>query len=727
MSAGSAPAGRARVELTLDDKIQQGLRKAQRQLRDFGKSVGNIGRAFAGFGVAILTPMGLAAKQFSDVGDQLNKMSARTGVSVEALSALSFAAEQSGTNSETLEKSIRKMQKTISDAGSGMATATDALGALGLVLGDVAGLAPENQFRKIAKSLDGITDPTKQAAVAMDVFGKSGAMLIPMLGDMEALEKEAADLGLVMSTEDATSAAILNDAINRLSKSLRTISLAIGGAIAPELSKLADSFLITAQDIRKWIDANGETITVSLRAAAAIGGFGVAIIGVGKLINLGEKAIWGLQKAYSAYGAITEAVSKAPAVFGAAVEGAGSAIKGASSAITLFKDGLKSIARDGSFAVKTFIEMRRDGEKLGDTIKFLGINFKSFGGSFGIFKSLGLLLGQVAVAAGVAVAGFKLGEVIADWTGLTAKIKDAYFWLGNIKELNNDEVRSKQIDIWKKQLEGTDNAAEELEKRIKKLDAVAAKNKEEKKSIAGGAEAPEVNESLITASAEKTLKIRELEYELQYKGFDLAQKKLELEKEQAIAAAKGQATLIALTEKEFELKQKKLDAEKQASIEAKKQDEIKAISDERTASLQAEAARILDLSAAATTRDIDQEKTNEELMLDLQYQGYELEKQKLALAEKRALAEGEALGYNLDLVKQEFDLRNKILDARETADKAKEIAPETIKSAGTFSGRNLQQVFGGGSVMDRVAIASEATAKHTKQMVSQAKSMEFTN
>ena len=116
---------------------------------------------------------------------------------------------------------------------------------------------------------------------------------------------------------------------------------------------------------------------------------------------------------------------------------------------------------------------------------------------------------------------------------------------------------------------------------------------------------------------------------------------------------------------------------------------------------------------------------NEELMLELQYKGFELERQKLALAEKRAIAEAEKNDYDVDAVKQEFDLRKKILNAREIAEKTKENAPTVRQSFGTFSSQNLQQVFGSGSAMDRIAKFSEETAKNTKAMKDRETSLIF--
>jgi len=197
-------AGRAYVELGVNDKISAGLRAAQRRLQAFGA-------ALAGAGVAILTPMIGAAKVFADFGSELNDMAGRTGMAVEALSELGYAADMTGTDLATVEVGVRRMQKTLSAARDGSKEASDALAKLGISAAKIATLAPEQQFEAIAQSLRGISDPTERAAAAMSVFGKGGTALLPMVADLDALRKKARALGLTMTTEQASAADELGD------------------------------------------------------------------------------------------------------------------------------------------------------------------------------------------------------------------------------------------------------------------------------------------------------------------------------------------------------------------------------------------------------------------------------------------------------------------------------------------------------------------------------------
>jgi hypothetical protein len=139
--ASGIRAGRAFVELFADDRaLVRGLRSAQQKLAAFGAAVRGLGTQMLALGAGIVAPLALAAKSFADTGSQLNDMAARTGVSVEALGELGYAAQQSGASLEDVEKAVRTMQRTITAATNGSDQAANALARIGLSAEALAGL-----------------------------------------------------------------------------------------------------------------------------------------------------------------------------------------------------------------------------------------------------------------------------------------------------------------------------------------------------------------------------------------------------------------------------------------------------------------------------------------------------------------------------------------------------------------------------------------------------------
>jgi hypothetical protein len=289
-SAQGIRAGAAFVELSLkDNRLRAGLQAASQRLKAFGAGVTAIGAKIAGFGSLLLAPLAATTKVFADMGDKLAKMSARTGISVEALSELAFAAEQSGADMETLETGIRKMQQTFVDAAGGGKAARDSLDLLALTVEDLARLSPDEQFKLIADRLSQIRDPALRTALAMELFGKSGTQLLPLMAGgakgIEELQEQARKLGLTMSTEDAKAAEAFGDTLSNLWKVITRAVVAIGSALVPVLQDVAESITGVAVKVGEWIRRNAGLVVTVFKVTAAVIALGAGIAVVGTVIS----------------------------------------------------------------------------------------------------------------------------------------------------------------------------------------------------------------------------------------------------------------------------------------------------------------------------------------------------------------------------------------------------------------------------------------------------------
>lgn len=291
MAAAGIRMGKVFVEIGADPS------EFRRALSTINKSIGNLGKrmtmAGAGLtaaGTAITGALAGAASTFAAAGDQIQKMAIRTGISTEALSAMSFIAEQSGTDLATFEKGIRRMQATLLDASQGTKTATDALAGIGLTLGDLEGLNPEEQFMRIASALANVQDASMRAAMAQEIFGRAGTQLLPMIesgaGGMAALRAEAERLGLIFDQETADKAAVLTDAMNSLKRGMGAIVVQIGGAVAPIFSELALTLSNMAGGIARFVKENGDMVRAVLKGAVAVTAIGGVLIGLGTTLQL---------------------------------------------------------------------------------------------------------------------------------------------------------------------------------------------------------------------------------------------------------------------------------------------------------------------------------------------------------------------------------------------------------------------------------------------------------
>ncbi|MCP4056031.1 MAG: hypothetical protein GY738_01670, partial [Pseudoalteromonas sp.] len=269
------------------------LRKVEDNFKRVGGNILKAGAGFTAFGAALVAPLVAATKSFVDFGDTIDKISARTGASAEFISALGFAAEQSGADIQTLEKAIIGQQRTINDLNQGLATAADSYEALGLSAKDLVGLGVEESFTLIAQRLSQVEDPSKRAATALEIFGKAGQRLIPLLNGGEAAIKSYIDqankAGLVVNQQDAKAAADLADALNLAQRALRGLQLKIGASLAKQFTLAIDKITEYVVKAQKFIEANKGLVKSALQIGAGLAGAGVALTAIGlSFIALGS-------------------------------------------------------------------------------------------------------------------------------------------------------------------------------------------------------------------------------------------------------------------------------------------------------------------------------------------------------------------------------------------------------------------------------------------------------
>lgn len=256
--------GSLRVALGLDSaQFQAGLRAAQGDLRAFNKfGVGSfVGLSAAAAGAA--TALGIAVKRSLDHADALGKAAQKAGVSVQALSRLEYAARLSDVSMEGLTGSLTKLGKAMVDATVNQTgQASIAFKALGIDVRDASGNIRDSNavFLDIADRFSRLGDGATKSTLAMQLFGKAGAELIPLLnGGRDGLKQmadEADRVGFTLKTSTTDAAQAVNDSFTRLGLAFEGVSNRVTEAALPSLKNLTDTL----------------SSSVFLDAAAAIGG-----------------------------------------------------------------------------------------------------------------------------------------------------------------------------------------------------------------------------------------------------------------------------------------------------------------------------------------------------------------------------------------------------------------------------------------------------------------------
>lgn len=195
-------------------------------------------------------------------GDQMDKMSRRTGITVETLSELNFAAQQSGTNIQAVEQGYARISRVILDAELGLKSAHDVFDQLNIDWRELRELDPAARLERIADAFAAL--PSEERVGVARLLGRQIQALLPLLDGgakgLRDLRQEARDTGNVMDRATAEAAAKAADEFNRLRNQVTGLSREIGTDLLPQITGLIDAGNTLFKLYRENRDTIGDAI-----------------------------------------------------------------------------------------------------------------------------------------------------------------------------------------------------------------------------------------------------------------------------------------------------------------------------------------------------------------------------------------------------------------------------------------------------------------------------------
>lgn len=269
--AGSAQIGALRVSLSIDSaEFQAGAKRAQSTLAGLQSSIKSFSGAFiAAFSSGALAGLGIAIKSSINHMDELNKSAQKMGFPVAELSSWEYAAKLADVSLGDLEASVSKFDKALNKIAAGEKSgAGNALRAIGVSATDANGkLKPTPAIlSEIADKFASYRDGATKTALAIELFGKSGAQMIPLLNagasGIQEATAEAERFGIVVNQEAAAAAEQFNDNLTRLEAAGGGLVNRIAQELVPELGHLTDEMVSVA--------AQGEVVTQVSEGISAV-------------------------------------------------------------------------------------------------------------------------------------------------------------------------------------------------------------------------------------------------------------------------------------------------------------------------------------------------------------------------------------------------------------------------------------------------------------------------
>lgn len=249
-------AGRLDVLLGLDAaEFTSGLTKAQYEAKKFQDSIVRGAKMFsAAFGAAAVAGAIAVTREIAQMVtelDDLDESAQALQTTAVALAEMRTAAGEAGVGAEKLDASLTKLNVKIAEAAEGGNDAARLFQAMGVAVTDAAGKTRSTEaiLADVADQFSRLGEGPEKAAIAVQLFGRAGAAMIPYLDQgAEGLRRFS---GL---TDDTVSAAArLQAEVDKLSASWQQFKYVIAGEVLPWLNQLIDRF--KAIDIGAAFDA----------------------------------------------------------------------------------------------------------------------------------------------------------------------------------------------------------------------------------------------------------------------------------------------------------------------------------------------------------------------------------------------------------------------------------------------------------------------------------------
>lgn len=229
---------RREIELVLkarDESLSRVTKTATASVGGIEKAVGGLQKILATAGIAV----GLQSimSQYKAVVDQVSRfadLGGRLSIAASTLSALDVVAGDSGASVDDLAQAMRFL-------GVNTSKGNETLKALIGDLGALRSMRPEDAFVKVAEAVRAIPNQNDRMRAAVEIFGRGGAVVLQLSGNMGELVEQARMLGLVFGDKLVADVDATGDSLARLDRRVQVLKASLAERIG--LGRMIDQMI----------------------------------------------------------------------------------------------------------------------------------------------------------------------------------------------------------------------------------------------------------------------------------------------------------------------------------------------------------------------------------------------------------------------------------------------------------------------------------------------------
>jgi len=204
------------------------------------------------------------AKEIASMTNAIERQAGILGISTDELQKWQYAAKMSDVNAEELALGLKLLSRNMEDASTGSGEASKYFSAMGISVKTTEGhLRPLNEIMmEIMDKFASWEDGPRKIAIAIQLFGRSGETLIPLLNKgrtgFEEFAREAQKLGIILDPNVISAGSKTEDIFKRLEAQITATKLSLT-PLALEFAKAVDSILKDFNRLNDWLKTNKTT------------------------------------------------------------------------------------------------------------------------------------------------------------------------------------------------------------------------------------------------------------------------------------------------------------------------------------------------------------------------------------------------------------------------------------------------------------------------------------
>lgn len=191
--------------------------------------------------------IGEVATRSTEWADDLETLSSQIGVSTTTLQEWAYASDFVDVSVETLQGSMSKLVRSMSEAQNGSTSAQAAFDSLGVSYQNIDGSlkSTEQVFYEVIDALGGIENVAERDAISMAIFGRSAQDLNTLIeagsGSLQEYGKEAQQLGIIMSGDQIQALSSMQNSFDKLNNVMNASKNLLSASVAPLFASIADA------------------------------------------------------------------------------------------------------------------------------------------------------------------------------------------------------------------------------------------------------------------------------------------------------------------------------------------------------------------------------------------------------------------------------------------------------------------------------------------------------